>query len=437
MRGIVTILLFCLTLVAQAATSHSPVDIKGLRMWTAPDNTRLVFDLSGPVEHSLFTLKNPNRIVIDVKGAELPGGLPALDLAKSDIERIRYARRNGKDLRVVLDLKQAVRPKSFLLKPNSEYGNRLVIDLFDAASKPPAPKTEQDIAGRPRDIVVAIDPGHGGEDPGAIGRHGTREKDVVLAIAKRLAALVAKEPGMKPYLTRTGDYYVSLRDRMREAREHHADLFISIHADSYHNPRAHGASVYTLSTRGASSEAARWLANKENAADLIGGVSLDDKDDLLASVLLDLSQNATNEASHEAAVAVMDDLRKVIPLHRRRVERAGFVVLKSPDVPSMLVETSFISNPREERKLASRRYQSTLARAIMAGIRDYFSKNPPPGTYLAQRERKHVIARGETLSAIAQQYQVSVHALKSTNNLRSNLLHVGDVLRIPVTNSES
>lgn len=437
LRYIITILLLCLSVGAQAATRKSPVDINGLRVWTAPDNTRLVFDLSGPVEHTLFTLKNPNRIVIDIKGAEVRGKLPTPDLAASEIRRVRYARRHRHDLRVVLDLKDAVRPKSFLLKPNHEYGNRLVIDLYNAASKPPAPKTEQTIAGRPRDIIVAIDPGHGGEDPGATGPNGIHEKTVVLAIAKRLAALVAKQPGMKPYLTRTGDYYVSLRDRMREARAHHADLFISIHADSYPNPHARGASVYTLSTRGASSEAARWLANKENASDLIGGVSLDDKDDLLASVLLDLSQNATIEASHEAAKAVMDDLRRVVPLHRSRVERAAFVVLKSPDVPSMLVETSFISNPREERKLATRSYQRTLARAIMAGINDYFTKNPPPGTYLAERERKHIIARGDTLSQIAHHYQVSISALKDTNNLRSNLLHVGDVLRIPLNSGES
>lgn len=437
MRYTVTLLLMCLTLSVQVASGKSLVNIKGLRIWTAPDKTRLVFDLSAPIEHSLFTLKHPDRLVIDLKRARLRGKLPSLDLAKSEIRRIRYARHRRHDLRIVLDLKEAVRPKSFLLKPNREYGNRLVIDLADAASKPPAPLTVQNSIGHPRDIVVAIDPGHGGEDPGATGPDGIHEKTVVLAIAKRLAALIARQPGMKPFLTRTGDYYVSLRDRRREARAHHADLFISIHADSYPNPRARGATVYILSTHGASSEAARWLAHSENASDLIGGVSLSDKSNLLASVLLNLSQNATIEASHEAAKAVMLDLGKVVMLHKSRVGRANFVVLRSPDIPSMLVETSFISNRRGERELASAWYQRRLAKAIMAGVLDYFDSNPPPGTYLAERERKHIITRGETLSYIAQHYQVSVNALKNTNNLHTNRLRVGDVLRIPPVNSDS
>lgn len=435
MKRTAALLLLILTTVAQAA----PVEIKGLRMWPAPDNTRLVFDLSAPVEHNLFTLKNPDRIVIDIKDTDLQGGLPKLDFSDSFIKRIRYGRRSDGDLRVVLDLKSSVRPKSFVLKPNSEYGNRLVIDLYDASVKTP-PKTEQNIAGlpkRPRNVVVAIDAGHGGEDPGATGPNGTHEKDVVLAIAKRLSALVQKEPGMQPLMIRTGDYYIGLRERVQKAREHRADLFVSIHADSFRNNRASGSSVYTLSTGGASSEAARWLADKENASDLIGGVSLDDKDDLLAAVLLDLSQNATIEASHEVARDVLSDLGNVGPLHRQHVEQAGFVVLKSPDVPSILVETAFISNPKEERKLRNPRHQEDLAEAIMRGIRDYFHKNPPPGTLLALRERKHVITAGETLSAIAHQYQVSLDVLRSTNDLHSDVLQVGDVLRIPPHNSDS
>lgn len=435
MRITAAVLLLALTIsLCQAA---STVDVTGMRMWPAPDSTRLVFDLSGPVEHSLFTLTHPNRIVIDIRHAELGGGLPHFDYTHGFIKRIRYAPRHGDDLRVVLDLRAKVRPQSFLLKPNREYGNRLVIDLYDASTKP-APKTEQSVTepdGRPRDIIIAIDPGHGGEDPGATGPKGIHEKNVVLAIAKRVAALVLEEPGMRPFLTRTGDYYVGLRERTEEARRAHADLFVSIHADFWHNRNARGSSVYTLSTRGASSEAARWLADKENSSDLIGGVSLDDKDDVLARVLLNLSQNASIEASHEVAADVLHGLGKVGPLHRRRVESAGFVVLKSPDIPSILVETDFISNPREERKLNSPRYQEKLARAIMKGIRAYFVRNPPPGTVLAMRERRHVITRGETLSSIAQQYQVSLKALRHTNALQGDKLRVGDVLRIPDGNS--
>jgi len=428
------LLLILTTALCQAA---APVEIKGVRMWPAPDSTRLVFDLSGPVQHSLFSLKHPDRIVIDLQDTQLKGGLPKLDYGDSFIKRIRYAPRHGEDLRVVLDLRHKVRPKSFLLKPNREYGNRLVIDLDDASSSP-EPKTERSVTeakGRPRDVVVAIDPGHGGEDPGATGPRGTHEKDVVLAIGKRLAALVRKTPGMRPFLTRKGDYYVGLRQRIEKARKARADLFVSIHADSYPNRHARGASVYTLSTRGASSEAARWLANKENSSDLIGGVSLDDKDDVLARVLLDLSQNATIEASHQAAADVLHDLARVGPVHRHHVERAAFVVLKSPDIPSMLVETDFISNPRGERKLRNHHHQEQIAKAIMRGVRDYFQRNPPPGTVLAMHERKHVITRGETLTAIAHQYQVSLKALRHTNDLHSDTLRVGDVLRIPDGNS--
>lgn len=435
MRITAALLLFALTTsLCQAA---SMVEVTGIRMWPAPDNTRLVFDLSGPVEHSLFTLTHPDRIVIDIQHTMLEGALPHFDYAHSFIKRIRYAPRHGDDLRVVLDLRAKARPQSFLLKPNREYGNRLVVDLHDAATQP-APRTEWSVIepdGRPRDVVIAIDPGHGGEDPGATGPNGIHEKAVVLAIAKRLAALVRKQPGMRPFLTRTGDYYVGLRERTVKARRAHADLFVSIHADFWHNRHARGSSVYTLSTRGASSEAARWLADKENSSDLIGGVSLDDKDDVLARVLLNLSQNASIEASHEVASDVLHDLSKIGPLHRPRVESAGFVVLKSPDIPSILVETDFISNPREERKLNSPRYQERLARATMKGIRAYFLRNPPPGTALAMRERKHVISRGETLSGIAHHYQVSLKALRHTNHLQGDRLRVGDVLRIPDGNS--
>jgi len=279
--------------------------------------------------------------------------------------------------------------------------------------------------------VIAIDAGHGGKDSGARGSRGTKEKDIVLAIARQLAELVRKEPGMRPVMIRDGDYYVGLRQRINKARKHNADLFISIHADAFHKKSARGSSVFVLSTRGASSEMGRWLANQENAADLAGGVSLDDKDDLLAEVLLDLSQSATIEASHEVAANMLGGLKRLGKTHKSTVQRAGFVVLKSPDIPSILVETAFISNPQEENKLRDKRHQKKLARAMLTGIRDYFGNNPPPGTHMVAR--KYKVKRGDTLSEIAAVHRVSLASLRGYNSLKSDRLRVGDTLRIPPT----
>ena len=411
------------------------VEVKSVRMWPAPDNTRLVFDLSAPVDHALFSLAAPDRIVIDLKDANYRGQLSGFDYSNSYIKNIRYASRQGNALRFVLDLRSPMRPKSFVLKPHGEYGHRLVIDLFDADRAVPEkslPRYEKS-PNRPRDVIIAIDAGHGGEDPGAIGRRGTREKDVVLAIARKLKKLVQQEPGMRPVMIRDGDYYVGLRDRVEKAREHQADLFISIHADAFKNHKAHGSSVFVLSDRGASSEAARFLAESENSADMLGGVSLDDKDDLLKLVLVDMVKNSTIEDSHDVAAKVLRDLGKVNSLHRNRVEQAAFRVLKSPDVPSILVETAFISNPQGERKLRSSRHQQALAKAMLRGIRSYFHTNPPPGTRLAAAPKRHVISRGDTLSEIAARYRVSVRTLRRYNDLRTDRLRVGEVLRIPLS----
>lgn len=431
-----------LMLAWAAVTAAAPIHVQGVRMWPAPDNTRLVFDVSGQAEHSLFMLKAPDRLVIDIKDAQLAKPLAALDLGKSMIREMRAAPRENGELRIVLDLKNPVRPKSFTLRPNQEYGHRLVIDLYDdtaeanprvvSAPVTAAPAPPRESSAPLREIVVAIDAGHGGEDPGAIGPRGTREKDVTLAVAQRLKELVAREPGLRPAMIRDGDYFVPLKRRMELARKHRADLFVSIHADAFKNPRASGASVYTLSARGATSEHARWLADKENASDLVGGVSLDDKDDLLASVLLDLSQTGTMEASMDVAGRVLSGLQRVGRLHRNRVEQAGFRVLKAPDVPSILVETAFISNPDEERKLRDANHQYSLARAVLEGVRSYFQQNPPPGTLMAApREQRHVISRGDTLTTIAQQYRISVDHLRASNALDGDMVKVGDVLIIP------
>lgn len=425
--------LISITLLVFSAAVQAQSSINGVRMWPAPDNTRVVFDTSSQVEHTLFTLKNPDRIVIDIKHARIKADPDKLDYGKGVLKGIRTGKHGKDGLRVVLDLSEAVQPKSFVLRPNQEYGHRLVIDLNhkDGSAQEKKPVRQYSAPTKARDIVIAIDAGHGGEDPGAMGPGRTKEKDVVLAIARKLNALLEKEPGLKPVLIRTGDYYIGLRGRVEKARKHRADLLVSIHADSFRDHRASGSSVYTLSPRGASSEQARLLAEKENSSDLIGGVTLEDKDDLLASVLLDLSQTATIEASTDVASRVLGGLKSVGKVHKRRVEQAGFRVLKAPDMPSILIETAFISNPSEERKLRSSSHQYRMAKAIKDGIRSYFMENPPPGTILARAKRKHIIARGDTLSGIARQYRVSMDSIKSYNGLRSTELRVGQVLRIP------
>jgi N-acetylmuramoyl-L-alanine amidase len=435
-----------------SSVAYADYLVKGVRMWPSPDNTRLVFDVNGPVEHSLFTLEAPERIVIDIKASHLARPIQGLDFSKGVISNIRTAMQANGDLRVVLDLKKRVLPKSFTLQPNAEYGNRLVVDLSDPGSAPvvqappaqstPAPSAAvrnlSDAVEDGRDVIVAIDAGHGGEDPGASGPRGTHEKDVVLAIALKLSELIKREKGMRPVLTRNGDYFIPLGRRVEIAREHKADLFISIHADAFKNRHARGSSVFTLSQRGASSAYARMLAERENESDLIGGVSLDDKDQVLASVLLDLSQTATMEASSDVANQVLSQLRAVNPLHKSHVEQAGFRVLKAPDLPSILVETAFISNPSEERKLRDSTHQMHVATALLQGIRHYFHRNPPPGSWLALAgNHRHVISQGDTLSGIAKQYQVSLDSIRSFNHLSSDSVRVGQVLQIPSGGGDS
>lgn len=364
------------------AARADAVEIRAVRLWASPEGTRVVLDLSGSAQHSLLVLRNPDRIVLDVSGAHLATGARADPQAAGVVKEVRMARRSSGELRVVLDLARSMRAKSFLATPNDRYGYRLVVDLSGLNADTPV-KVEH---ARPdaRDLIIAVDAGHGGDDPGAIGKNGTREKDVVLAIARALAQRIGEEPGMKAVLTRDGDYFVPLRDRMRRARALEADLFVSIHADAIRDRSVDGSSVYILSQRGASNEAARWLAERENASDLIGGVSLEDKGDMLASVLLDLSQSASLSASQAAAERVLHQLNLVGEVRKPLVQQAGFVVLKSPDIPSMLVETAYISNPTEERRLRGAAQQVKLAAAIHQGLREYFYSDPPAGTRIAQ-----------------------------------------------------
>jgi N-acetylmuramoyl-L-alanine amidase len=339
--------------------------VKGMRLWPSPESTRIVFDIDKGIEYKVYTMHSPERVVIDLRDTKLNADLSKVKIANTGIKKMRTGLHPQNMLRIVFEMEHKVFVNSFVLEPNAQYGDRLVIDLesdekqailalFDLDQK--TKKTPP-----PQDFIIAIDPGHGGEDPGAIGPRGTREKDVAFA-----------QKGMQAFLIRNGDYYLGFRERMKRARSKHADLFISIHADAFVNKKADGASVFVLSTAKASSVAARWLVASENRADLVGGVSLKDKNDQLAAVLFDLTQTANFAASMEASKHVLQHLGKTTKLHKAQVESGPFLVLRSPDIPSMLVETGFISNPQTELKLRDHKYQDQLAVAITHGVKEYF-----------------------------------------------------------------
>ena len=484
-----------MVLVAQVAQSAT---VNGVRVWRAPDHTRIVLDLDAPVQHSLTLAGNPDRIILDVPNSKLLGDLSRLPLADTPVLVIRSYVHNKTDLRLVLDLKAKVAPNSFSLKASAGMHDRLVIDLYDevalavtatlpaapattasassnkpvvtqqvakpaaapstsqtapapSASSPTAATTTQpvaraDLSGK-RFIVIAVDAGHGGEDPGAMGPNRIREKEVTLSIAKELVAAINAQPGFTGKLTRTGDYFIPLKKRRDLARNMKADLFVSIHADAFTKASARGASVFALSQNGATSETARFLAQRENESDLIGGVgdiSLDDKDQVLAGVLVDLSMTATLNASLQVGHHVLNSMGGIAHLHKRHVEQAGFMVLKSPDVPSILVETGFISNPEEARKLATPAYRKQMAQSVFKGIKQHFYQHPPAGTYVAAQlesgaikdfERQHTVASGDSLSAIAARYGVSSQRLMQYNNLRSTTVKLGQTLKIPAGGS--
>ena len=430
------ILMLLLALSAGAAQSASTVE--NIRVWAENGKTRVVLDLSKPARHSIFTLRGPDRLVVDLKDGRLASALKQMPGGVGSVRAIRSGLRANGQLRVVLDLNETVRSRSFTAGPNSQYGDRLVIDLQRTGSPQTVKRASE--AYRPgRDIVVAIDPGHGGHDPGAVGKGRTREKDVALAMSRKLAARINAERGMKAILIRNGDYYVGHRKRTDIARRGDADLFVSIHADAFNDRRAHGATVYALSTKGASDEEARLLAERENAAVRIGDVSLEDKDEVLAEVLLDLSQNAALSASLEVGSKIIAEMADVTRVRRKTVQQAGFLVLMSPDMPSILVETAYISNPAEEKKLRDPKHQSRMANAIVAGIRNYFYTNPPPDTQIAMdirrtpdRKVRHVIARGDTISEIAARYNVSAASIRAANRLNNDRIRVGQTLSIPV-----
>jgi len=400
-----------------AGPAPDRISISSARVWPAPEYTRLTLEAPLPIQYSLSTVKNPDRIVVDLEQVLLTPELEKLgdkiDPSDPYVRSVRVGRYKPGVLRLVLDLKIEAAPQAFVLKPVGNYGHRLVLDVYPLVPPDPlmALLNENSTGALQDDLVpdkaagnhkainddtrarsisskktkpqmtrlltVAIDPGHGGEDPGAISRSGTSEKDITLAIARKLKAKIDKEPNMRAALTRDGDYFISLPMRLVKARQWNADLFVSVHADAFIKPHARGSSVFALSERGATSAAARWLAKKENEADLIGGVNLDIKDPYLKQTLLDLSQTATISDSLKLGREVLSEIGDVNHLHKSDVEQAGFAVLKSPDIPSILVETAFISNPDEEKKLKDSAYQERLAEAIVVGIKRYFANNPP------------------------------------------------------------
>lgn len=538
MRGITSKLglIACVTAVASLFPAiGSAADVKAARVWAGPEYTRVVFDLSGPATYKMSQGEVPGTVVLDIAGSSVasdfaaPGG--------QGLFKSMAAGKQGAGARMTAKVDPQAKPKSFLLKPAGDYGYRLVLDLYPGGQSDPgdnAPASDEGadtpspaVADAPapvskptrgsrgrgasavkvppalsgeRKVIVAIDPGHGGEDPGARGTTGLREKDVTLAVGKELAEQINRQPGMQAFLTRTGDYFIPLKRRYEIAREHNADMFVSIHADAFKNSDAKGSSVWVLSPRGKTSEAARWLADRENRADLVGGVSLDDKDDTLAAVLLDLQQGYAMQASESIAGNVLKALGRLGPTHRGYVERANFVVLRSPDVPSILVETAFITNPAEERRLRDDGHRRELASAVLGGVRNYFESMPPPGTWFAAQAARrngtslastaasapaapavasdanavasdavksasravapepkaakketvakadtpkskgraddnvrdvHRVTRGETLTGIAQQYGVSVGALKLANKMTDNNVRIGSIMVIP------
>jgi N-acetylmuramoyl-L-alanine amidase len=386
MRVLVGFLLASLSLAASAA------ELRDVRVWASPDGTRVVFDLSRATTHSLFTLEGPDRVVIDLADTQRAAQLAAQLEGKGVVKRVRSGAHNGDGLRVVLDLDGRVKSKSFLLQPNESYGYRVVVDRATvplagagaaAATTPPPVVHAAPAPARPgaapaaKPIVIAIDAGHGGEDPGARGRRGLLEKDVSLALARRLARQVNEEPGFKAVLIRDGDYYVGLKDRIHKAGAANADLFVSIHANSYKDPSVRGTAIYVLSPKGAKSEHAAMLENRENMSDLIGGAEIDDSDDTTAAVLVDIFQTSAMEASHDAGGRLLDAMGRVNTLQKPRVQQASFVVLKSPAFPSVLVETAFLTNEREERLLGDPVYQDSLARSMLEGIKGYFKAYRP------------------------------------------------------------
>ena len=433
------VLIAMLMLLSSSAWAAN--QLKAVRIWPAPENIRLVFDLTNKPQYSYFSLAGPDRLVIDFKQTKNAVNFKKVIAKSKLVKRVRLSKapkRSG--VRVVIELASAVKPAIFTLPPTSPYGDRLVVDLPLKAEAPARIVKKQAPQGA-RDIVVAIDAGHGGEDPGSIGASGKYEKGVTLAISKRLATLINRQPGMRAVLTRRGDYYVGLNRRSEIARKAGADLLVSIHADAFTSPQPSGASVLLQSNSRANSEIGRLLEQAEKHSELLGGVGeiiqSSDSEKYLARTLIDMSMDNSMAESHEIGTGILRGMGKITKLHKRKPQLASLAVLKSPDFPSLLVETGFVSNPGEERKLHTKAHRNKLAKAMADAIVGHFRRNPPAGTEFAKRyvrqstPSEHVVRRGESLSVLAQRYNITVARLKKTNKLKSDTVRIGQVLRIP------
>ncbi|MBW8191025.1 N-acetylmuramoyl-L-alanine amidase [Neiella marina] len=436
-RGIFQLIVGVLVLLTWSASANS---LKGVRVWPSPESTRVVLDLTEQPSYKYFSLTNPDRLVVDLKHTTGKVDLANVNVDSKLVKKIRTSTPPEKGtLRLVLELARPVKPVLFPLSPTKPYGDRLVIDAFDTKEPSKVVTASQKVT-QDRDVVIAIDAGHGGEDPGSIGPGKRYEKRVTLAISKRLANYINKQKGMKAIMVRTNDYYVNLNKRSEIARKNQADLLISVHADAFTSPQPRGASVWVLSQGRANSEIGRWMEQAEKHSELLGGaaeiIENTNSEKYVARALLDMSMDNSMVESQAVAGRIVKELGKVTKLHKKKPVAASLAVLKSPDIPSILVETGFISNPTEARLLTTASHQDKLALAIFRGTRDYFKQSPPPGSYLArQANRNHVVKRGESLSLIAARYRTSVSQLKKENKLKTDVVRIGQVLRIPGSSS--
>jgi N-acetylmuramoyl-L-alanine amidase len=434
------VILTSFLLMAFTTASFANNTIEGLRIWPSPNTTRLVFDLADTPTYTYFTLKNPQRLVIDIENTPRNFDFKKVANESKLVKKVRYSTaKNPQSVRVVIELNKKLKKNIFALPPTAPYGNRLVIDLNDSDSAAQKivlnSKSTTD-----RDIVIVIDAGHGGEDPGSIGPSGSYEKDVTLGIAKRLESLIGKEKGMKAVMTRAGDYYISPNKRPQLARKHKADMFVSIHADAFTTPVPRGASVWVLSMKRANTELGRWLENTERHSELLGGAAEIIQDTAneryLAQTFLDMSMDHSLTTSYDVSRDMLKHLKNVTSLHKEKPQGASFAVLTSPDIPSILVEMGFISNPQEEKNLNWSKYRQKMAQSLFNGLKQHFKGSPPDGSLWAkwkQENRTHRVRSGESLSLLAQRYNVQISTLKKANNLNTDVVRIGQVLTIPST----
>ena len=436
-----SLLVVSLLLMVFSSVGFAKNSIEGLRIWPSPTTTRLVFDLSETPEYTYFTLKNPQRLVIDIANTPKKFDFSKVANESKLVKKVRYSTaKNSQSVRVVIELNKTLENNIFALPPTSPYGDRLVVDLNDPNYVAPPQIVLNAKSTINRDIVIVVDAGHGGEDPGSIGPSGSYEKNITLGIARKFEALINKEKGMKAVMTRTGDYYISPNRRPQLARKHKADMFVSIHADAFTTPRPRGASVWVLSMKRANTELGRWMERSERHSELLGGAAEIIQDTAneryLAQALLDMSMDHSLTTSYDVSRDMIKHLSKVTKLHKKTPQAASLAVLTSPDIPSVLVETGFISNPKEEKNLNWSKYRQKLAQSVFDGLKQHFKSSPPDGSLWAkwkQENRTHKVRSGESLSLLAHRYNVQISTLKKANNLNTNVVRIGQVLTIPST----